>query len=241
MNVSSLALTIVSLAAGLSGTAIATDAVTLHVKPTTVILTPGQNAGSITITNEGSTPVNVQVRVLGWDQSQNIDQLAVTDKLVASPPAATFAPGQSQAIRVVRMDKSPATHEEAYRVLVDEIPTQTSTPGAGVQLRMRYSLPVFVQPQAEAKQGKVELNAQVQGNSLVLTAQNNGLVHAQATDVSIQYGDRASTPVVKGLLGYVLPGKRMQWTLPVPANAAAKGNATAVTASLNGQTVAVAL
>ncbi|WP_074550532.1 fimbria/pilus periplasmic chaperone [Dyella sp. AtDHG13] len=224
-----------------AGHVIAADTVSLHVKPTTVTLAPGQNAAVITITNEGGTPVNAQIRVLGWDQSQDKDQLSETNKLVASPPAINFAAGQSQSIRIVRTDKSPATHEEAYRVLVDEIPDKTSAPQVGVQLRMRYSLPVFVQPKSESAQGKVDINAQVQGSNLVLTAQNNGAAHAQAADVMLDYGGQASTPVVKGLLGYVLPGKRMQWTLPIPSNAAAQGKATRVTASLNGQPVEVAL
>lgn len=241
MKISPFALTVALTFASQTGTAIAADTVTLHVKPTTIVLPAGQNAAILTITNEGTTPVNAQVRVLGWDQAQDKDQLTETDKLVASPPAATFAPGQTQSIRVVRMDKSVATHEEAYRVVVDEIPAQTEAPQVGVQVRMRYSLPVFVQPKAGATQGKVEINAQLQGNNLVLTAENHGAAHAQAAEVALDYGGQASTPVVKGLLGYVLPGKRMQWTLPVPANAAAGGKATRVTARLNGQPVEIAL
>ena len=241
MKLSPFVLAVAFACTSLAVPALAADTVTLHVKPTTIVLPAGQNAAVITITNESSTPVNAQVRVLAWDQAQDKDQLTDTDKLVASPPAATFAPGQTQSIRVVRMDKSVATHEEAYRVLVDEIPAQTAAPQVGVQVRMRYSLPVFVQPRAEAKQGNVEINAQMQGNNLVLTAQNHGAAHAQAADVALNYDGQASTPVVKGLLGYVLPGKRMQWTLPVPANAAASGKATRVTARLNGEPVDVAL
>lgn len=227
--------------ASLIDTALAADTVVLHVRPTTVILPAGQNAAVITITNEGSAPVNAQVRVLSWDQVQDRDQLAETSALVASPPAAAFAPGQSQSIRVVRTDSSPTNHEEAYRVLVDEIPQQTNAPQVGVQVRMRYSIPVFVQPKTATAQGNVEFNAQVQGNNIVLTAQNNGAVHAQAADVNLNYGANTSTPIVKGLLGYVLPGKRMQWTLPIPANAAAQGKAVRVTAKLNGQPLEIAL
>ena len=222
-------------------TAMAADTVSLHVKPTTIVLTPGQNAAVIAITNEGSAPVNTQVRVLGWDQAQDKDQLTDTDKLVASPPAATLAPGQTQSIRVVRTTKTPASSEEASRVLVDEIPARDSAPQVGVQVKVRYSLPVFVQPKNAPTQGKVDINARVQDNNLVLTAQNNGQTHSQASDITLAYGANASTPVVKGLLGYVLPGKRMQWTLPIPANAAAKGKPDHVTASLNGQPTDIAL
>lgn len=219
----------------------AADTVSLHVKPTTLTLTPGQNAAVITITNEGAAPINAQVRVFGWDQAQDKDQLSETDKLVASPPAATFAPGQSQSIRVVRTAKAAATAEESYRLWVDEIPAQNAAPQVGVEVRMRYSLPVFVQPRSAASQGKVEIGAQVQGHNLVLTAQNNGQSHAQLADLTLAYGNGTSTPLARGLLGYVLAGKRMQWTLAIPANAATAGSPSKLSAKLNGQATDISL
>jgi len=241
MKLPSLLFTLLCALASILRPAFAADAISLHVKPTTIILSPGQNAAVITITNEGSAPINAQVRVLAWDQVQGKDQLSETDTLVASPPAATFAPGQGQSIRLVRTASAPATHEESYRVMVDEIPPPAGALQMGVQVKMRYSLPVFVLPKAGVAQGKVDINAQVQGNTLTLTAQNSGTTRVQAADVAIGYGAGTSTTIVPGLLGYVLPGRHMQWTLPMPPNASAQGKPTRVTASVNGQPLEIAL
>jgi fimbrial chaperone protein len=220
--------------ASLVATTVATAA-SIHVKPTTVNLGPGQSAATITISNEGDKPLNAQVRVFGWDQQQNKDVLGPTDKLVASPPATTLAAGQSQSIRLVRVDKTAPTSEETYRLVVDEIPDKTDVTQVGVAVQMRYSLPVFVMPKAGMKKADLTVTAQVSGNALTVSAQNRGEVHAQAANVSVVYAGNVAVPVVNGLLGYVLPGKSMQWTVNLPADIMAKGKPMGVTATFNGQ------
>ena len=223
---------LVSLASLVAATA--ASAASIHVKPTTVNLAPGQAAATITITNEGDKPLNAQVRVFGWDQQQNKDVLGATDKLVASPPATTLAAGQSQSIRLVRVDKAAPTSEETYRLVVDEIPDKTDVTQVGVSVQMRYSIPVFVMPKAGMKQADLTVTAQVSGNSLTVSARNRGEAHAQAANLSVVYAGNVTVPVVNGLLGYILPGKNMQWTVNLPADAIAKGKPTGVTATFNG-------
>lgn len=241
MKALSLAFGVISALACTTTATMAAETVTLHVKPTTIILAPGQNAAVITISNEGGVKVNAQVRVFAWDQAQNHDELTETSTLVASPPMAALAPGQNQSIRVVRVDKSPVTREETYRVVVDEIPDKTSTQQVGVQVKMRYSLPVFVQPANQTGAIQMHIAAQVQGSNLVLTAQNTGQAHAQATNVTLGYEGGRSSPLTNGLLGYVLPGKSMQWTIPLPPSAGTAAKPSRVTASFNGQPFDVTL
>jgi len=218
----------------------AATAGSLHVKPTTVILPPGQAAATVTVTNTGDAPLNAQIRVFEWTQSENKDDLNPTQALVASPPAATLAPSASQVIRLVRVDKSKVAHEESYRLLADEIIDPATAPTVGVAIRMRYSIPVFVTP-ANAKPAKVTVTAQLAGHSLTLNADNKGGTHAQAANVSVEYSDGTSTPVVKGLLGYVLPGKTMLWTLDLPENAGATGHPVRMHAYFNDQELQVDL
>jgi fimbrial chaperone protein len=59
--------------------------------------------------------------------------------------------------------------------------------------------------------------------------------------VSLQYRGGGTTPVVPGLLGYVLPGKSIEWKLPLPADAAAKGRPTRVRMMINGREMLVDL
>lgn len=213
----------------------------IHVMPTTITLGPGKATAVLMVTNEGDDPINAQVRVLEWSQNGGKDALAPTQKIVASPPMATLAPKQTQSIRVVRVDKSPATAEEAYRLLVDEVPDPAKAPRTGVTVQMRYSVPVFVLPKATMPPGNVTVTAQATGNALSLKAHNPSEAHVQLADVSVEHPGGSTTPVQPGLLGYVLPGGTMQWTLAVPPNAAANGRPMRVHANVNGQPLNVDL
>lgn len=206
----------------------------IHVKPTTLVMSPGQSAAVLTVTNNGDKPITAQVRVFGWDQVGGKDDLQSTRKVVASPPMATLAPKSSQSIRVVRVSKEPVAGEESYRLLVDEIIDPATAPKVGVAVQMRYSVPVFVES-AEGKPASVAVTAEMAGNSLRIKAVNSGGMFAQAADVSLEYAGGISTPVADGLLGYVLPGKTMQWALDVPGNAAASGKPVRMNAKFNGE------
>lgn len=216
-------------------------AATIHVKPTMTLIPPGQSAAVITLTNQGDTPLNAQVRLFGWDQVQGEEALSPTNRLVASPPMLTLAPRQTQSIRLVRTEKSPATQVEAYRVLVDEVLDSSQPRPSGVTLQMRYSLPVFVLPREKLRPAQVTVTASADGNLVKLGAANRGESYAQATEVSLQYRGGGTTPVVPGLLGYVLPGKSIEWKLPLPADAAAKGRPTRVRMMINGREMLVDL
>jgi len=213
----------------------------IHVMPTTITLGPGKATAVMSITNEGDTPLKAQVRVFAWDQQGNEDRLTATQKVVVSPPVVSLAPKQTQSIRIVRVDKSAIAAEETYRVVVDEIPDAKMAANVGVQVQMRYSVPVFVLPKMTMPPGAVTLTAQISGNTLTLGAQNKSETHMQASEVTIEHAGGTTTPVVGGLLGYVLPGRTMQWKVPVPANAAAKGRPVRVTAMFNGQPIKVDL
>lgn len=71
--------------------------------------------------NAGSNPINAQVRVFHWSQSDYGDKLAASQGLVISPPMLTLAPGGRQLIRVIRTGPPPAT-EDAYRLSINELP-----------------------------------------------------------------------------------------------------------------------
>lgn len=212
----------------------------LHVKPTTISLSPGQSASVMTVTNAGDTPMDVQVRVVEWGQVRNAEDLKATQKLVASPPRVRLAPKSSQSVRIVRVAKQAVTKEESYRLLVDEVVDPRGTPGVGVAMQIRYSVPVFVLPAAPAA-GAVKVTATSNRDTLSLNATNAGGLHAQLADVSVENAAGAVTPVTRGLLGYVLPGASREWRLTIPANAAANGRPVRMRALVNGQELAVDL
>ena len=212
----------------------------IHVKPTTLVLGPNQESAALTVTNESDTPLRSQVRVFAWDQKNGKDDLQPTQEIAASPPMATLAPHASQQVRIVRLSKSAPASEKSYRILVDDLPDASLAPKVGVEIQLRYSIPVFV-TSASASPPNMTVVAKVSGDTISLMAQNKGGSHVQATNITVEYADGVSTPVTKGLAGYVLAGKSMQWTLAIPPNAAAKGVPKRVHVQFNGKDMAVAI
>ena len=198
--------------------------------PIDPVLEADQKAGALWLENRGDSPANLQVRVFAWRQGQFDDQFEAQREIIGSPPVATLAAGQKQLIRLTRTGQSPAGQEQAYRIIIDEIPpalpaTDANTPPqAAIRFQMRYSVPLFVygqglwgKPDADGKRdaagvGKPLLSwrqVSVQGKPYVEIS-NIGPVHARLTDASFKHGGQ-SRPLVEGLMGYVLPGATMRW------------------------------
>ncbi|WP_449433896.1 fimbrial biogenesis chaperone [Pseudomonas putida] len=223
--------------------------------PIDPVLEADQKATALWLENRGTAPASLQVRVFAWRQGDYQEQFQAQREIIGSPPVATIAPGQKQLIRLTRTGTSPANQEQAYRIIIDEIPSalpadiasQGTT--AAIRLQMRYSVPLFVygeglwgKPDPEGKRsadgvGKPQLSwrpVTVQGKPYV-ELRNSGPVHARLTDAVIQQGGRAR-PLAEGLLGYVLPGASMRWPAPQAANAA-----SVLQGRVNGQAVAEAI
>jgi fimbrial chaperone protein len=213
----------------------------LFVRPTSLVLSGKESAATITLTNSGEQPVTAQLRLYSWDQKDNDDQLVETSTLVASPPMISIPSGQSQTVRVVRVGATPATAQESYRLLVDEIVDRSQlNADAGVVMQLRYSVPIFVMPKPGAK-ANATVNASLSGDTLTFGVANGGTAHALISNIRVAYSDGSSSTVNAGLVGYVLPDKKRQWLLKVPAGKNAGSSARQVHAVINGKELAVAL
>jgi fimbrial chaperone protein len=207
--------------------------------PIDPVLEAEQKAGALWLENRGTAPANLQVRVFAWRQGDYDDQYQAQREIIGSPPVANIAPGQKQLIRLTRTGASPVGQEQAYRIIIDEIPPalpeapDSDKPQAAIRFQMRYSVPLFVYGQGlwgkadatgqrdPATVGKPALSwrqVSVQGRPYV-EIRNKGPVHARLTDVVLQQGGQ-TRPLVEGLLGYVLPGASMRWPVPQAMTAA---------------------
>lgn len=187
-------------------------AASLQISPVTVDLQPNENAIGITLRNPGDHPLYGQVRIFKWDQTSTDDTLTPTQDLIASPPLIEVAPQGEQMVRLVRQAAGPSTTEQTYRILVDEIPQPDTAAASGVTIRLRYSVPVFVEPAGAI--GKPELSwhlvRDAQGWSLRVT--NTGIRRGQIS--AVQLVDAGKTYMIsKGLLGYALAGRTHQWRI----------------------------
>lgn len=211
------------------------EAAALHVAPISLRLEPGQLAAGLTLSNPSAQPLVAQVRVLAWGQTLDDDELSAQQDVVASPPIATIGPHEEQFIRVVRLDKSAPTHELSYRLLIDELPDPTQSSGLGaVDIRLRYSVPLFVIP-ARASNPHLVWDVTQHGTTYFIRAANSGGLHAQISALKIVGAGETDTNLVEGLLGYVLGGSTREWQLP--EKTAVSTNGMHFRAAVNGSQV----
>ena len=243
--------------------------------PVDPVIVGEPQAVALWIENQGEQPIAMQVRVFGWEQPQGADALAPQQQVIASPPISSIPPRQRQMVRLIATRPAPPLSEQAFRVVVDELPgTAPPLPppsadgavaapapapapaGAAVNLQMRYSVPLFVYgpdarpdkplPGTSAGARRTPAPSQVlepkldyrvvrtAGGRPALAIRNRGTAHGRITLVDWVAEGRPPVTVNAGLLGYVLPGQRMQWPLekePPPGHG--------LRATVNGRTLAL--
>jgi len=175
----------------------------------------GQSATTLTLTNEGLKPLDAQVRVFSWKQVDGRDVYTPATDVVASPPTLTMEPRTDYTVRVIRQSTEQAQHEEAYRVVVDELPDPLRARGGAVQVLLRHSVPLFFSSGQETEP-RLVWKTEKRGQNLVVTAQNLGSMRARITQLQVMHGQQ-SLSFGQGLVGYALAHSTMSWQKPLPA------------------------
>ncbi|MGK5076919.1 fimbrial biogenesis chaperone [Janthinobacterium sp. HLX7-2] len=210
------------------------QAANLQISPVTINFRAEQSAAGINLQNLGDQPMYGQVRVFAWDQRNGEEVLAPTQELMASPPIVEIAANSRQTIRLVRAQAGPAAQEKTYRVLIDEVSREDDTGRGGVDIRLRYSVPVFVLPSGAP--GKEILDWQVfrQDGEWMLRISNSGTFHAQIGAMTLTNRGGKEFVISKGLFGYVLAQRMRVWRLPVAREAELDG-ALSMTVNVNAK------
>lgn len=117
-------------------------------------------------------------------------------------------------VRVVRLVKRPVIGEEAYRILVDELPEpggQTSN----VKLLIRYSIPVFFK-ESDSIRPDVRWRVESGKRAVDVHAVNFGFGHLRVANLRAQQpGGGNGVSLRDGLVGYVLGRSSVRWNMPV--------------------------
>jgi len=186
---------------------------TLQVEPVLVDVTAPGAASTITLRNEGTAPIEAQIRVYKWAIVNGKEQLTPTHDVVASPPSITLTPKGQYVARVVRVSKQPVTGEESYRMLVDQLPDLSQQKNGAVNLMVRYSIPVFFGA-SNKKSPTVAWSIATQGDKVTLTAHNSGDRRLRISALSLHDANGKSLSFGNGLAGYALGQSAVSWTVP---------------------------
>lgn len=220
------ALAAVLAAAALAFAAAPSVAGSLEIGPIRVQMIGSERTATLTIRNSDATPITVQIRTVDWTQPGGADVYTPSSILMVSPPLVTLAPGESQVIRLVIENMPEASHERAFRLIVDELPVSAGALPAGVVTALRVLVPVFVTPSTESR-ARLRWEAKQEGDSLTVTAINEGPARERLINLQVSSGGR---PVGDPLEGYVLSGGRRSWTIDTGS-----APATALTLSAEGE------
>ncbi len=178
------------------------------VTPTRIDLAPSRRTGVVTLRNDAADPVLVQVRAYAWTGPPIADGMAPTRDLLAVPPMFELAPQGEQVIRVARRSPETGPSEEAYRLLISEVPPATSS--SGVRFALRLSLPVFVTPPG-ARPAPVWSLVRADGGC-VLRLANRGTAHLLIRQLALHEAS-GSMRQRFGKSVYVLAGEATDWRL----------------------------
>ena len=185
------------------------DGASLQVSPVRLELAPGQAATKIVLGNTGSDVVAAQVRVMRWVQEDGKDQLLPTRDVVASPPLIELSPGKQNVVRIVRTNKAETSGEEAYRLLVDQLPPPAGSPGNVLNFRVRYSIPVFFRCKTSSAP-QLDWQVETSKQRTVLEVANAGGSYLRLSRLAIRAPNGKSAELAPGLAGYVLAGSRVR-------------------------------
>jgi len=213
MRATTLLLLLAGAALGAASPALATS---FEASPVNVeIHAPGATS-KVTIKNSGDKPLNTQIRVFRWSQSNGTETLEPTTDVVASPPMVTVDAKSEQLIRLVRVDKRPVAAEETYRIFIDEIPEPGLRKSGQVGIALRYSIPVFVMPQAGGE-AQIAWSVEHSGGQAFLTASNTGDRRLKVSDLKLKDASGKLLSLGEGLNGYVLARSTKRWVIPAKA------------------------
>jgi fimbrial chaperone protein len=190
-----------------------------NLSPLQVTLSSKAPRALVEIRNQATVPLRLQLTVTAWDQSPAGDMLLTpTEDIILFPSLLTLEPGEMRKVRLGTAT-SPTASETAYRIFVEELPSQEKQPVQGGQINVltRLSIPVFVAPVKSMVSAHVQ-GLTVQNSMISFTVQNTGNVHFAPRTIHVSGRDGAGEAVaIQDVEAwYILAGgsRRFEVTLP---------------------------
>ncbi|TJY62865.1 molecular chaperone [Sinimarinibacterium sp. CAU 1509] len=190
----------------------------VKVTPVRLYLGAHERSTAVTLNNGTAQTKRFQVEVQQWSQVDGNDVLQESSQVIANPPLFSLKPDQTQVIRIGFLKLPDQPSEQAYRIFVREVPDNgpvdpAAEPSLGVQVLIRYAIPLFVAPSAPIKRQLI-WTARRDDHHYIVTAQNNGNVHERRAQLKVYAGESSRLLGSDDALNDLLPGTAKTWTFP---------------------------
>jgi fimbrial chaperone protein len=182
---------------------------------------PVQGRAIVTVRNDHAREMLYQVNILNWQLAEGADVYTNSQDFIASPPLFTLAPHASQVVRIGF--RSPVHHpvEQAYRLVLAEVPRPGSaSEGAGVvEFALQYLVPVFVAPTRREAQPSLTWSLRADGDAWVVRADNTGDRRMALDGVGLVRGTATEPEKVNWQRHTVLARSWREWRFQGPHQA----------------------
>lgn len=185
-------------------------AASFSVSPVIAHLTEEQTITSFTIKNQAATQTAIELQLFRWQQIDGEERLTPAPELLVTPTIFKVPGNASQIIRVGMRQPITTEQEQAYRLILKEIPSLPKPGFQGLNVLLRISIPIFVSKSMTSPM--LDWRASVNSDGkLILESNNTGSGHTKLLHVSLQ-GDSQPTPLNLYRQVYVLAGDHLRWT-----------------------------
>lgn len=190
------------------------DAAEVFVSPVRAELRPPSLSETITVSNQGNSPMRVAVRLMEWSQdAEGQDVFKETSDLVYFPRQMEIAPQGRRQVRVGATVPGSAT-ERTYRLYIEEQPDPAGAPAtAQVMVYFRMGVPVFVPPSQPQSQPEIS-EPTLERGKVTVQVKNTGNRHLRLLRLKLEDGAGYSRDVAGW---YTLAGARKTYSFEVPS------------------------
>ncbi|HKZ56987.1 MAG TPA: fimbria/pilus periplasmic chaperone [Thermodesulfovibrionales bacterium] len=188
-----------------------------RVAPIRLDFDQGTKSGVITVSNDSSEKVHLQIKAAEWIQdAEGKDKYSDTSDLVYFPKIMILDKNEEKVLRT-GIKASSVEKEKTYRLFIEEIPQPSKAEGASVAVAIRFGVPIFIKPEKEEVRGAIE-KIEMSKGVLKAVVKNSGNVHLMIVSINIKGNNKEGNEVYsKELSGwYLLNGSSRTYSTDIP-------------------------
>jgi fimbrial chaperone protein len=185
-----------------------------NVKPLRIGFSKAKMNSVVQIANLDDTTLTVQASVVRWSSDGEKSIYTPVDDILLNPPVFEIPAHSTQYMRLGMRKIQGGIVEQAYRLVLAEVPKPPEPGFMGLRTVVRISIPVFI-PSETPSSALISWEAKRAAGVLKLSVVNSGTAHVQIKHLEV-HGDQHQEPVSESLSEYLLPGQKHEWTIDDP-------------------------